>query len=404
MKVAFGSVPKDSGTFTFYRNLRPALSTYGIDLRCVTIGQKEAALIEDDFVDDGCVLLAPKTASVRQQSHAFSTWCEQEDVDMVMAINSVAMLSALPHLAPHIRVLSRCANGFDEGYRITLSGLERLMAIVALTPRLEQDLVNKYHTDPNLIHLIPNGIDPTPFQSISRHINTNTTAPIRLGFVGRLEHNQKGVLYLPAIVRELKQLNVSFHLRIAGKGIHRSRLESELRPYLEAGEVTFEGALSKDEIPGFLSEIDVFLFTSHFEGCPNALLEAMMAGCAPVALAIDGITDYIIEHGQSGFIASRGDCKAFAEYIVQLAVDSSLLQRISNAAAARSCHHFTAQTAAERYAQLFQSVMHLPLPDYTPLPWSQFRVDPVYKKRWTSYFPSPVKRLAKQFSSSWVSV
>ena len=46
IRVAFGSVPKDSGTFTFYRNMRPALLAQGIDLRCVAAGRDQASLTE----------------------------------------------------------------------------------------------------------------------------------------------------------------------------------------------------------------------------------------------------------------------------------------------------------------------------------------------------------------------
>jgi len=51
--VALGSVPKDGGTFTFYRNLRPALFGHGIDMSCVTMGWQEAQLWEDGYADDG---------------------------------------------------------------------------------------------------------------------------------------------------------------------------------------------------------------------------------------------------------------------------------------------------------------------------------------------------------------
>ena len=144
IRVALGAVPKDGGTFTFYRNLRPAIKAYGIDLRCVTVGRREAELWEPGYADDGCVLLAPKTRSIKKQAQAFVAWCEEESIDIVIGLNSEAILSALPHLPEHIRVMSRCANAFDHGYRITLSCEPRLARIVAITPRLQKDLVESY--------------------------------------------------------------------------------------------------------------------------------------------------------------------------------------------------------------------------------------------------------------------
>lgn len=408
-KVAFGSIPKDGGTFTFYSNLRPALLRHGIDLRCVTVGKREAGLIERAYVDDGCVLLAANTHNVKKQSMAFSNWCDQEQVDLVLAINSVAILSALPYLPKRIRILSRCANAFDEGYRVTMSGRKRLMRIIALTPRLQKDLIDQYGADPAMIQLVPNGIDPDPFKGQAQRLGSvpfvksehKQSKLVQLGFMGRLEHRQKGVLYLPKILRRLKQLEVSFRLRIAGKGIHRSILEKELRSYITSGEVEFLGAISKDEVPAFLTSVDVFLFTSHFEGCPNALLEAMMAGCAPVAFLIDGITDFVLEHGKTGFIAPMSDCTAFAGYIERLARDRQLLETMGRSASSEAHRRFVPEVAAERYAAIFHEVMKEPLPDYEPLPWSAFQIDPIYRKRWKTYVPAALTRFGKRFLNQW---
>ncbi len=394
--VAFGSVPKDGGTFTFYRNLRPALKLYGIDLRCVTVGKREMALVEKEYVDEGCVFLAEKTNDIKKQAIVFTQWCQENNIDIVMAINSIAILSALPHLPKSIRVISRCANAFDQGYRVTMSGRERLMAIVALTPRLKKDLVEKYDADPNLIHLIPNGIDPRNFaDALPRLCKPNSL--IQLGFLGRLEHKQKGVLYLPEIVKELKALGVNFHLRIAGKGIHRSLLEKELKPYVRSKEVEFLGAIMKDEVPDFLKSTDIFLFTSHFEGCPNALLEAMMAGCTPVAFLIEGITDFVLDHDRTGFIAPMGDCQIFARYVAKMENNPTILEQISKATLKKAHEHFSSSIAAKNYANLFEQVMNLSLPEFEPIPWSEFEIDPTYRKTWKSYLPLPLKVILKKY-------
>ncbi len=121
IKFAFGSVPKDGGTFTFYRNLRPCLMERGIDLQCVSVGKHDADLWDPAFVDDGCVLLAERETDVKTVAMAFSEWCISNHVAIFIGINSRAILSALPHLPRNIKVISRCANGFDHGYKITMS-------------------------------------------------------------------------------------------------------------------------------------------------------------------------------------------------------------------------------------------------------------------------------------------
>lgn len=381
IRFAFGSVPKDGGTFTFYRNLRPALREYDIDMRCVAVGKAQARLWEETYADEGCVLIARRTRDVKKQAMAFLKWCEQEQVDLVMGVNSKAILSALPHLPEHIRVLSRCANGFDHGYRITLSGRERLARIVALTPRLARDLINDYGADPAIVRLIPNGIDPEPFEESARTPRGQGSV-LQLGFLGRLEHRQKGVFHLPKIVRELKARGVPIRLQIAGKGKHRRVIEREMAPEIEAGQVEFLGAIPPADVPQFLARVDVFLFTSHFEGCPNALLEAMMAGCVPVSWLIEGITDFIIEGEETGFICPTGDYGCFTQHIKALAADRADLQAMSARAASSARRRFDHRQAASAYAALIEEVMAEAPAPWTPRPWREFRIDPNFERSW----------------------
>lgn len=396
IRVAFGSVPKDSGTFTFYRNIRPALAARGISLYCVTVGKPQARLWEEAYVDDGCVLLAATSLSMKKQAQVFTQWCVENDIDCAMAINSEGILSAIPHLPAHVRVLSRCANAFDHGYRITMSGRERLARIVALTPRLRDDLVADYGADPAKVVLIPNGIDAAKFEAAAKN-ERGAGARLELGFLGRLEHNQKGVMYLPAIVDALTARGVPFRLRIAGKGVDRARLEEAMATDIAEGRVEFTGALTPAEIPQFLGETDVYLFTSHFEGCPNALLEAMMAGCVPVCGLIAGITDFLIETGRTGFIEELGDADGFAGAIASLHGDRTRLAALSQAVAAEARARFTDEVAADAYAAMIRDVMAEPVPGWPPHPWSTFKPDPNFPGYWRHRIPAGLKTLLRKF-------
>lgn len=389
--VAFGSIPKDGGTFTFFRTIRPKLLEQRIDIRCVSIGKSEASLWDTAFVNEGCVLLAEDKTDIKNQVRAFTDWCTKAGVDVVMPINSVAMLSALPHLPEKIRVLSRCANAFDHGYKITVSCYSRLTAIVATAPRQVRDLTMKYGVENGRIRLIPNGIDPLRFDAAANK-KRGVDQVLRLGFLGRLEHNQKGVLLLPEIVRILKRKGIVFKLSIAGKGVHGKALERNLKPFIAQKDVELMGPILPHAVPDFLGNIDVFLFPSRIEGCPNVLLEGIMAGCVPVASEIAGITDFIIRDGRTGFVCPMDNCEAFAERIADLASDRGRLQQMAAAAAADARERFSQTRAAKEYAQLIIEIMQTPPPTWTPRPWSEFQVDPAFKQTWRSYVPDSVKK------------
>ena len=394
--VAFGSVPKDGGTFTFYRNLREPLLAHGIDLRCVSVGNREAELWADSFADDGCVLLAENESDIKKQSRAFVQWSQDTGVDIVFGVNSVAILSALPHLPPHIRVMSRCANAFDHGYRITMSCYARISRIVALAPRQIRDLVSAYGADESRIVLIPNGTSVERF-AVAASNERGLKKRLKLGFLGRLEHKQKGVLFLPEILNKLHKNGVEFSLTIAGKGVHEAALRHQLKSHIDLGVVSFVGALRPEEIAEYFANIDVFLFPSQFEGSPNALIEAMMSGCVPAAWKLEGITDFVIEDGASGVLANLLDSKSMADSITQLATNRGLLRQMSLCAAASARERFSRERVVADYIGLIDQVMSEPPIQWQARGWTGFRIDAAFRQPlWKRYIPASVKKQLKK--------
>lgn len=388
--IAVGSVPKAGGTFTFYRTLRPKLMEYGIDIRCVSVGRHEALLWEEGFADEGCTLLARHTENRKRQAQAFVAWCRDNRVDIVAAINSEAMMSAIPHLPEKVRVMSRLASTLDSGYKNTLVGLERLMRIVTTAPGHSKKLMKDYCVNKGRICMIPNGVDPERYDGAARR-ERGQTPELKLGFLGRIEHVAKGVLFVPDILLRIDRLGVEYRMRIAGKGALEKRLKRDLQKNSLSDRVDFLGNLTPQQVPGFLADVDVLLFTSQSEGCPNALLEAMMAGCVPVTSHLAGITDYIIKEGRTGFLCPVGECETFAERVCEVAQNRRRLSRMSLAVARDARERFSQARMALDYASLFKKIMAEPVPKWAPRPWSRFQVTPHTKKTWRKYIPYTMK-------------
>ena len=67
----------------------------------------------------------------------------------------------------------------------------------------------------------------------------------------------------------------------------------------------------------YFSRADIFALSSIVEGLPNALVEAMMCGCAVVAVANEGVQEYIT-HNESGFLSPIGNVDAMIKNIQYL--------------------------------------------------------------------------------------
>lgn len=85
------------------------------------------------------------------------------------------------------------------------------------------------------------------------------------------------------------------------------------------GHVRFAGQVL--DVPGLLSAVDLGVFSSIYEGCPNGVLESMAAGLAVAGTNIDAINRAV---GSARFLAPPEDDEALAGAILQLANDPDL--------------------------------------------------------------------------------
>ena len=65
----------------------------------------------------------------------------------------------------------------------------------------------------------------------------------------------------------------------------------------------------------YFARSDVFALSSHVEGLPNVLVEAMMCGCTPVATDCPTGPREVLQGGRFGYLVAMGDPEALADGI-----------------------------------------------------------------------------------------
>jgi glycosyltransferase involved in cell wall biosynthesis len=172
--------------------------------------------------------------------------------------------------------------------------------------------------------------------------------------VGRLVP-QKGQSYLIEAMAEVAKELPKARLLVAGDGPLSPTL-TQLRDHLGLEEqVTLLG--QRDDVPELLEVSDIFVFPSLFEGCPNALIEAMAMGKPCVASRIGPIEE-VMEDGMTGLLVPPQSPKALAEGIVQLCTthqEGSI--KIGWQAKAVARQQFTIEAAVEKLENLYQKVL-----------------------------------------------
>jgi len=147
--------------------------------------------------------------------------------------------------------------------------------------------------------------------------------------VGRLEW-VKGYDRLLDAWKIVSDKHPNWHLDIFGVGTWEQKLKNQQKKLGLEDKLTIHPATPKINIE--YSNSSIFVGTSHFEGFPLVLLEAMQVGLPCVAFDCPFGPSAVINDGQNGFLIHDGDIGQLASKISILIEDSDLRSRFSKEA------------------------------------------------------------------------
>ncbi len=171
-----------------------------------------------------------------------------------------------------------------------------------------------FQLDRSQMDCIYNGVklspDPAPIDSNNAKIRFQVREELGLSpnrrivlTVGRLDL-KKGysdlASVIPAIVNEFPDSQFVW----VGDGQHREILTQQIHQYGIAEHVSLLGY--RTDVPNLLKSADLFVFPTHYEGMPFALLEAMAHQLPIVSSDVSGIPE-ILEHQVQGLLFRGGD-------------------------------------------------------------------------------------------------
>lgn len=126
---------------------------------------------------------------------------------------------------------------------------------------------------------------------------------IILGNAGRLV-DQKGQKYLLEMLHLLKEENFNVKLLIAGEGELKDELKNFSHELNIADDVVFLSHV--EDMNAFMSSIDIFVFSSKFEGSANTLIETLYYQKPIVAFDVSSNPEIVID-GVTGKLAKAFD-------------------------------------------------------------------------------------------------
>jgi glycosyltransferase involved in cell wall biosynthesis len=360
VKYAYFGIPHIGGTYTVYRSLRDGLSPFGVTVDWLGLGPGAQAAYDDpDWSHERGhgVVVAGAERDERRQAEALISYLESSNYDGVF-VNVLAgrvETNAVRYLDHGIRRVMIVHNITPGTYAAARAVRDYVHAVIGVSPRIRDDLIERHGFSRALTNVIPNAVDLTQF--VLPRVSVPTTSPIRMLFVGRISDPDKGVFWLPQIMSHLPP-DVA-HLTIGGDGPDLPALRE--RCSFLGERVEFIGRVSPLDVPALLAKHDVFIFPSRFEGLGLALVEAMAAGCVPVATRIEGVTDFVVNDGEDGYLFPIGAIRESARHIEKLYRDREALMRLSRRATAGVHGKFDIATMGRKYHEVLRAVTLHPI-------------------------------------------
>lgn len=227
-----------------------------------------------------------------------------------------------------------------------------LNAVTALTSEGQNWIKN--YTKATKVMVIPN---PVTWPLVGKEPQISPRAFCQTGrrlllAVGRLDQ-QKRFDWLIEAFTKLAAKHSNWDLAIVGEGSLRAKLERQVRESGFKKRIFLPGRAGN--VNEWYEQADLFVISSHHEGFPNTLIEAMSYGLAAISFDCDTGPRDIIRHELDGLLVPPGDVAALSAALDKIMGDDLL--RLGFAERAIEVRErFSIEKMAGLWEQLFEDI------------------------------------------------
>lgn len=232
----------------------------------------------------------------------------------------------------------------------SISNLGQWNKIVYVSPFLKELLLAKGKISNEQIINIPNGI-VTPTHITKSPFSQNGKSFI---YVGRLEHLEKAVLFIPDIIKNVLLKHKIAVVNIFGEGSSHEALKNRIEQLSLGNVIKLNGPIEHKNVYSVLQQHDFLLLPSFFEGHPIVLLEAMACKTIPFVSDLRGRTDFVVDHGINGFLCKAADIEDFSTKIIE-ALNRHDLPQIAESARTTVVEKFSIDIMGKGYMNLIMN-------------------------------------------------
>jgi glycosyltransferase involved in cell wall biosynthesis len=261
------------------------------------------------------------------------------------AIRYVLIPSRLAQIPLHIHTIHSLAK-YDTSF--IFRGLNKIafkclgVIPVSISKEVARSVKATYGVESVVIY---NGIPTSEYLTEKR----KNDEFIRILNIGKFKKAKNHPLLVDAFSKAYKEMP-NLRLILVGDGSLRRKVENQVKKLGLEKAVLFLGWRS--DIPEIITDCDIFVLSSDWEGLGIVLIEAMASRKPIVATNVGGIPE-VVEDGVTGILVPPRNPEALAKAILRLAKDDKLRKEMGERGREKAIKEFDIKIAVNNYERLY---------------------------------------------------
>lgn len=177
--------------------------------------------------------------------------------------------------------------------------------------------------------------------------------PVKIMMTARFQEQKDQALLLRAFAR-IHHHNEFVQLIFVGAGPYLQSCKDLAQTLGISSKVEFWG--DRTDVPSLLTNAQIFVLLSRYEGLPISILEAMRAGLPVIASSVNG-TPEEVDHNKTGFLVPRGDVAAVANALKILINDPKLRKAMGTAGRVKFLREFTVERMLAQTETVYEQII-----------------------------------------------
>jgi len=180
-----------------------------------------------------------------------------------------------------------------------------------------------------------------------------------VGYFGRIVPSKNHFAAVEG-VGTLRKMGLDAELAIVGSALLEEEKDYERKLRRRVLGMGLDGVVHfcgyREDVLACMRACDAVVLTSRYEGLPNVLVEAGMAGRVVVAFDTIGVRE-VVRDGYTGFVVRQGDVRGLSERLAELALNPDMRVRMEEELAGRMWEEFRCDYMVREKLRFYEEII-----------------------------------------------